>query len=83
MAGIENRKYELFRQYLRNGNWHGANQFITSNPEAKSAIISNPGNTALHIVIHAGHLEIVKKLMNMLPEEELKRIHEEIGRAHV
>ena len=71
MAGIENRKYELFRQYLRNGNWDRANQFITSNPEAESAIISNTGSTALHIFILAGHLEIVKKLVNMLPIEKL------------
>ena len=77
MAGIENRKYELFRQYLRNGNWDGANQFITTNPGAESAIISNTGSTALHIVIHAGHLEIVEKLLNMLPTEKLIMRHED------
>ena len=77
MAGIENRKYELFRQYLRNGDWDCAKKFITSNPEAESAIISNTGSTALHIVIHAGHLEIVEKLVNMLLKEKLIMRHKD------
>ncbi|XP_030965501.1 uncharacterized protein LOC115986525 [Quercus lobata] len=68
----ELRKYVLFKQYLRDGNWAAANQFITSNPGAESAIISNTRSTALHIAIIAGHLHIVKELVNMLPTDKLR-----------
>ena len=75
LAGIkksELRKYKLFWQNLRNGTWPAANKFITSCPEAKSAIIANTGSTALHIAILAGHLNIVKELVNVLPTDKLK-----------
>nr|XP_023875918.1 uncharacterized protein LOC111988362 [Quercus suber] len=68
----ELRKYVLLKQYIRDGNWAAANQFITSNPGAESAIISNTRSTALHIAIIAGHLHIVKELVNMLPTDKLR-----------
>nr|POE67855.1 hypothetical protein CFP56_46271 [Quercus suber] len=68
----ELRKYISFTQNLRNGNWPAAIQVITSCPEAKSAIIANTGSTALHIAILAGHLNIVKGLVNVLPTDKLK-----------
>uniref|UniRef100_A0A7N2LJF4 DUF4219 domain-containing protein n=2 Tax=Quercus lobata TaxID=97700 RepID=A0A7N2LJF4_QUELO len=74
-TGRENselRKYVLFKQYLRDGNWAAANQFITSNPGAESAIISNTRSTALHIAIVAGHLHIVRELVNILPTDKLR-----------
>ena len=81
MAGIrsELRKYISFRRDLRNGNWSAANQFIRYNPEAKSAIIANTGSTALHIAILAGRLNIVKKLVEMLPEDILLEIKDKDG----
>ena len=81
MAGIRNelRKYISFRKFLRNGNWFAANRFIDSCPEAKSAIISNTGSTALHIAILAGHLDIVKKLVKMLPRDKLSEIRDKDG----
>ncbi|XP_050281786.1 uncharacterized protein LOC126722672 isoform X4 [Quercus robur] len=68
----ELRKYVSFTQNLRKGNWPPARQFISSCPEAKSAIIANTGSTALHIAILAGHLHIVKELVNVLPTDKLK-----------
>ncbi|KAL4599311.1 hypothetical protein ACB092_11G118100 [Castanea dentata] len=68
----ELRKYVLFKQYLQDGNWAAANQFITSNPGAESAVISNTRSTALHIAILAGHLHIVKELVNILPTDKLR-----------
>ncbi|KAL4599314.1 hypothetical protein ACB092_11G118300 [Castanea dentata] len=68
----ELRKYVLFKHYLRDGNWAAANQFITSNPGAESAIISNTRSTALHIAIIAGHLHIVKELVNILSTDKLR-----------
>ena len=81
MAGIRSEllKYISFRQNLRNGIWSAAKDFITSNPEAKSAIIANTGSTALHIAILAGHLHIVEKLVNMLPTDKLLEIKDKGG----
>ena len=81
LAGIrtELRKYKSFRQNLRDGNWSAANQFITSCPEAKSAIIANTGSTALHIAILAGRLNIVKELVNVLPTDKLLEIKDKDG----
>nr|POE66829.1 hypothetical protein CFP56_71355 [Quercus suber] len=75
----ELRKYISFRQNLRKGNWLAANQFITSCPEAKSAIIANTGSTALHIAILAGDLNIVKELVNKLPTDKLLEIKDKDG----
>ena len=73
MAGMKNSEpYVSFRRNLFNGNCSAAIQFITSGPKAKNEIISNTGSTALHIAILAGHLPIVKELVEKLPTEELK-----------
>ena len=81
MAGIRSEllEYISFRQNLHDGNWSAANQFITSCPEAKSAIIANTGSTALHIAILAGRLHIVKKLVEMLPVDKLLEIKDKDG----
>lgn len=65
-------QYLSFQNDLRLGNWDAVNEFITSHPEAMSAKISTQESTALHIAIVAGQLNIVKKLVNIVPEESLK-----------
>ena len=81
MAGIrsELRKYISFRQDLRDGDWRAAEQFIASCPEALSEIIENTGSTALHIAILAERPHIVKKLVEMLPEDKLLEIKDKDG----
>ena len=81
LAGIrsELRKYISFRQDLRDDKWPAAERFIATCPEALSAIIANTGSTALHIAILAGHLHIVKKLVEMLPTEKLLEIKDKDG----
>ena len=44
-------------------------------PKALSAKISNHGNTTLHIAILAGHINIVKELVNKMSKENLKIIN--------
>uniref|UniRef100_A0A7N2LKA1 Ankyrin repeat family protein n=1 Tax=Quercus lobata TaxID=97700 RepID=A0A7N2LKA1_QUELO len=65
-------KYVSFEKHIRKGEWDAANQFISSNPEAVIAQISISGSTALHIAIFEGHLNIVKELVKIMSEENLK-----------
>jgi ankyrin repeat protein len=66
------RQYASFRKNVHEGNWDSANQFLSSHPEALSAKISRNGDTALHIAILDGHMNIVKELVNKMSEENLK-----------
>ena len=66
------RQYAAFENYIRQGDWDSANQFISSNPEAVTAQISISGSTALHIAIFEGHMNIVDELVNIMSEENLK-----------
>uniref|UniRef100_A0A2N9J3E9 Uncharacterized protein n=1 Tax=Fagus sylvatica TaxID=28930 RepID=A0A2N9J3E9_FAGSY len=65
-------QYASFRNNVHEGNWYSANQFLSSHPEALSEKISNDGDTALHIAILGGHMDIVKELVNKMSEENLK-----------
>jgi ankyrin repeat protein len=65
-------QYVSFHKNVHEGNWHSANQFLSSHPEAVSAKISNDGDTALHIAVRVGHMNIVKELVNKMSEENLK-----------
>ncbi|GMY23397.1 ankyrin repeat-containing protein npr4 [Fagus crenata] len=65
-------QYESFLTNVSEGNWDYANQFLSSHPEAVSAKISSHGDTALHIAVYSGHLNIVEELVKKLSEENLK-----------
>ena len=65
-------QYASFHKNVHEGNWDSANQFLSSHPEALSAKISFDGDTALHIAVVGGHMNIVKELVNKMSEENLK-----------
>ena len=65
-------QYASFEKNIRKGEWDAANQIISSNPEAVTAQISIFGSTALHIAIFERHTNIVKELVNIMSEENLK-----------
>ena len=65
-------QYASFRKNVQEGNWDSANQFLSSHPEVLSAKISVDGDTALHIAIYSGHMNIVEELVNKMSEENLK-----------
>ena len=66
------RQYVSFHKNVHEGNWDFANQFLSSHPKAVSAKISIREDTALHIAVCGGHMNIVKELVNKMSEENLK-----------
>ncbi|KAL0007995.1 hypothetical protein SO802_009497 [Lithocarpus litseifolius] len=65
-------QYVSLEKHIHEGEWDAANQFISSNPEVVTAEISIFGNTALHIAIFEGHMNIVEELVKTMSEENLK-----------
>ena len=65
-------QYASFEKNIRKGEWDAANQFISSNPEAVTEIISVSGCTALHLAIFEGRMNIVDELVKIMSEENLK-----------
>ena len=65
-------QYVSFHKNVHEGNWHSANQFLSSHPKALSEKNSNDGDMALHIAFLGGHMDIVKELVHKMLEENLK-----------
>ncbi|XP_040990899.1 ankyrin repeat-containing protein NPR4-like [Juglans microcarpa x Juglans regia] len=82
MAGIrenmrENNDFIPFltlREAVRNGDWKGVKDFLEQRPDAVTAKIEGFGRTPLQVAILAGHMHIVKKLVERMSEEELKTV---------
>ncbi|XP_024018094.1 uncharacterized protein LOC21395448 [Morus notabilis] len=55
----------------RHGNWEMAKTNLDQHPDAVRARIDVSGNTLLHVAVSAGHLHIVKELVQLLTEEDL------------
>ena len=64
--------YQTLEKNIRENKWEDVDQFLTSNPAAVSAKITNLGRTALHVAIVAGRDAIVRELLNRTTEENLK-----------
>lgn len=72
-SGMNFRHYVPLQEDIYKGNWDGVKRFIAENQEAERAEISYSGNTALHTAIFARRVNIVKELVNRLPEEYLNK----------
>ena len=65
-------QYASFLENVYEDNWDFANQFLHSHPKALSVKISIDGDTALHVAVIGGHMNIVKELVNKMLEENLE-----------
>ena len=64
--------YQNLEKDIRENNPEDVDQFLTSNPAAKRAKITNLGRTALHVAIVAGRDAIVRELLNGMTQEDLE-----------
>ncbi|KAJ8769213.1 hypothetical protein K2173_000988 [Erythroxylum novogranatense] len=56
---------------IYNGDWEATMKFLKDHEDALTASLSTDGDTALHVAVLAGHVEIVEDLVNMLEAEDL------------
>ncbi|XP_062174686.1 uncharacterized protein LOC133879892 isoform X3 [Alnus glutinosa] len=70
-GNVDYVQYEALREALKTGNWNAAEEFLERQPDARSAKITNLGETGLHLAVRAGHERIVEKLMDVMSEEDL------------
>ena len=56
---------------LQIGDWNAANEFLKRHPQAIRSKITVLGKTALHVAAEARHVDIVKKLVEQMLEENL------------
>lgn len=56
--------------------WEATRQFISTNPHAIRARITNSGRTVLHFATVARHDHIMEKLVNEMYEQHLKMVDE-------
>ncbi|XP_020539332.1 uncharacterized protein LOC105645175 isoform X2 [Jatropha curcas] len=68
------------REYLQNlalykavdnGDWEAAENFLEQHPNAVTASLSADDDTALHVAVLAGHVDIVRELIKRLSPEDL------------
>ncbi|KAI3908906.1 hypothetical protein MKW92_053215 [Papaver armeniacum] len=57
---------------LDKNDWESAKLYLENNPGAVSARITEAGETALHKAASAGRLNLVKKLIELMPKEALE-----------
>ena len=70
--GDDFRLSEPFYDAVWKGDEKSVSDFISRNPNAITARITNTGRTALHIAAIAGHVHIVKKLVGKMSERDLE-----------
>lgn len=82
MAGDENNtndtlNYETFFDDLNNNKWDDAMKFIELNPEAVREKDPSDGKTVLHLAVNAEEVDIVKKLLPLMRDEDLEILDDE------
>ena len=65
-------RYQTLEKNIREDNWEDVDRFLTSNPRAVRAKITNMGRTAPHVAIVAGRYDILRELLDRTTEENLK-----------
>ena len=64
-------QYMHFHKYVEIDDWDKAKMIIDKNPEAVCST-SCSGKTALHIAVIAGHVHIVKELVQLMPNKAIE-----------
>lgn len=68
--------YEHLFRASEEGNWKAIEAFLQENPNAISARVSSHKDTALHIAILSGHIDIAHKLVAKMEERDLEMVNE-------
>ena len=63
--------YVDLNKALQDGDWNAAKEFLNHHPHAISAKITVLDKTALYVAAEARHVDIVKKLVEQMPAENL------------
>ncbi|KZV54483.1 Ankyrin repeat family protein [Dorcoceras hygrometricum] len=75
-AGIkEHLNYAQLYKAVLQGDWKATENVILGDPNAVRARVSSQEDTALHVAILAGHIEIAEKLVNSMEEGDLKLVN--------
>jgi ankyrin repeat protein len=64
-------QYETLKKAMKSGDWNAAKEFLKRQPDSTGAKISYFDETALHLAVKAGHVDIVEKLVDLMSEEDL------------
>ncbi|XP_050365308.1 uncharacterized protein LOC126783816 [Argentina anserina] len=64
-------KHEVLYHAVKNNDWNKASVHLIKHPDAVRAKITYLGKTALHTAADAGHLDIVKSLVELMKEDDL------------
>lgn len=76
-AGTEEYlKYESLYKAVEQGKWNDTQTLLQQTPEAINARVSSHKDTALHIAILSGYLNIAEHLVNMMKPADLELINE-------
>ncbi|KAM0009008.1 putative ankyrin repeat-containing domain-containing protein [Helianthus debilis subsp. tardiflorus] len=79
VSGVEKHHlYEDLYNAIEDDNMEGVNVILKREPNATTSIVSSHGDTALHIAILSGKIEIALDLVKKIPPEELE-ISNEFG----
>lgn len=65
-------RYQTLEKNIRENKWEDVDRFLTSDPEAVRAKITNMGRTALHVAVVAGRYDIVGKLLDRTTQKDLE-----------
>ncbi|KAM5549019.1 ankyrin repeat-containing protein ITN1-like [Rosa sericea] len=68
----DDNKYKEFFHDVECGNWPTALEFLDRNPDAVRANIPNLGCTALHTAVKTKQVDTVKKLVQLMKEEDME-----------
>ncbi|KAI4347997.1 hypothetical protein L6164_008762 [Bauhinia variegata] len=69
---VYDKKYAPLYKAVRHGDLEDVMKFLEARPEGVNAIISEIGETALHLAVTFEHLHIVKELVNKMQEGDLE-----------
>ncbi|CAA2992051.1 ankyrin repeat family [Olea europaea subsp. europaea] len=64
--------YEHLYKAIEEGKWHSIEEILQQNQDAIREIVSSHKDTALHIAILSGHIEIAEKLVIMMDAADLE-----------
>ncbi|KAI4347978.1 hypothetical protein L6164_008746 [Bauhinia variegata] len=69
---VYDKKYAPLYKAVRHGDLEDVMKFLEAHPEGVNAIISEIGETALHVAVTFEHLHIVKELVHKMQEGDLE-----------
>ncbi|XAR61167.1 hypothetical protein NMG60_11034795 [Bertholletia excelsa] len=75
---LANLRKQLFK-FAMKSNWHEVKKIYSEHAEVRNARITRSGDTALHIAVSDGQEEVVKDLVELIPEEKYLAVQNDEG----